>query len=66
MNNHDFHNYDHLIYPDEIEIRNTTESDKPASYLDTLINIDSEGRLTTLQYGKRDYFDFAIGNLPFL
>jgi hypothetical protein len=39
INNHDFHNYVHLIYPDKLEIKDTTESDKSASYLDMLLNI---------------------------
>jgi hypothetical protein len=55
-----------LIYPDELEIKDTTESDKSASYLDSLLNIDSKGRLTTSLYDKRDDFDFAIVNFPFL
>ena len=60
-----FHNYVHLIYPDELEIKDTTESDRCASYLDILLNIDSNGRLTTTLYDKRDDFDFAIVNFPF-
>jgi hypothetical protein len=55
-----------LIHPDEHEIKDTTESDKSASYLDILLNIDSSGRLTTSLYDKRDDFDFAIVNFPFL
>ena len=39
INNH-FHNYVHLIYPDDLEIKDTAESDKSASYLDILLNID--------------------------
>jgi hypothetical protein len=66
INNHNFHNYVHLIYPDELEIMDTTESDKSASYLDILLNIDSNGRLTTSLNDKRDDFDFAIVNFPFL
>jgi hypothetical protein len=66
INNHNFHNYARLIYPDELEIKDTTESDKSASYLDILLNIDSNGRLTTSLYDKRDDFDFAIVNFPFL
>jgi hypothetical protein len=31
INNHNFHNYVHLIYPDELEIKDTTESEKSAS-----------------------------------
>jgi hypothetical protein len=65
INNHNFHNYVPLIYPNELEIKDTTESDKSASYLDILLNIDSIGRLTTSLYDKRDDFDFAI-NFPFL
>jgi hypothetical protein len=60
INNHNFHNYVHLTYPDELEIKDTTESDKSASYRDILLNIDSNGRLTTSLYDKRDDFDFAI------
>ena len=66
INNHNFHNYVHLIYPDELEIKDTTESDRCASYLDILLNMDSDGRLTTTLYDKRDDFDFAIVNFPFL
>ena len=50
INNHNFHNYVHLIYPDELEIKDTTESDRCVSYLDILLNIDSDGRLTTTVY----------------
>jgi hypothetical protein len=56
----------HLIYPGELEIKDTTESDKSVSYLDILLNIDSNGRVTTSLYDKRDDFDFAIFNFPFL
>jgi hypothetical protein len=66
INNHDFQNYVHLIYPDDFEIKNTTESDISASYLDILLNINSNGRLTTSLYVKCDDFHFAIVNFPFL
>ena len=33
INNHNFHIYVHLIYPDELEIKDTTESHKSSSYL---------------------------------
>jgi hypothetical protein len=56
----------HLIYPDELEIKNTTESHNSASYLESLLNIDSNGRLATTLNDKRDDFDFAIVYLPFL
>jgi hypothetical protein len=66
INNHNFHNYVHLIYPDELDIKNTTKSDKSASYLDIFTYTDSNGRLTTTLSGKRDDFYFAIVNFPFL
>ena len=34
--------------------------------VDILLNIDSNGRLTTTSYDKRDDFNFAIVNFPFL
>jgi hypothetical protein len=66
ISNHNFHNYFHLIYPDELEIKDTTESDRYSSYLNILLDIDSNGRLTTSLNDKRDDFDFAIVNFPFL
>jgi hypothetical protein len=64
INNHDFHNYVHLIYPDELEVKDTTEYDLSASYLDILRNIDPNGRLitTVTLYDKRDDFHFPIFN----
>jgi hypothetical protein len=64
--NINFNNYVHLIYPDELKIKDTTEFDKSASYLDILPNIDSNGRLTTTLFDKCNDFDFAIVNFPFL
>jgi hypothetical protein len=63
-----FHTYVHGIhvYLDELEIEDTIESDISASYLDILLNIDSNGRLTTTLYDKHDDFNFAIVNFPFL
>jgi hypothetical protein len=66
IKNHNFHNYVQLIYPDEFEIEDTTECDKSALYLDILLNIDSDGRLPPSLYDKRDDYDFAIVNSPFL
>jgi hypothetical protein len=66
INNHNFHNYVHLIYPDELKIKDTTGSKKSDSYLNILLDIDSNGRLTTSLYDKHDDFDFAIVNFPFV
>jgi hypothetical protein len=36
----------HFVYPDELEIKETIESEVSASYLNILLNIDSNDRLT--------------------
>ena len=54
------------IYPIEPEIKDTTDTDGSASYLDIHLEIDSEGRLRTKLYDKRDDFKFPIVNLPFI
>jgi hypothetical protein len=53
-----------LIYPIEFEIKDTTDTDRSASYLDLQLEIDSEGRLRTKLYDKRDDFNFPIVNFP--
>jgi hypothetical protein len=64
--NNNLHNDVHLIYPNELEVKDTTESDNSTSYLDILLNIDFNDRLTTSLYDKRYDFDFAVVNFPFL
>jgi hypothetical protein len=54
------------MFPDKLEIEGVTESDKSASYLDILLNIDSSSRLTTSSSDKRDDFDFAVVKLRLL
>jgi hypothetical protein len=53
-----------LIYPIELEIKDTTDTHMSASYLDLYLNleIDSEGWLKTKLYDKRDDFNFPIVN----
>jgi hypothetical protein len=65
INNDQFHSYVDSIYPNELEIKDTTESSTSASYLDVLLNIDASGKLTTQLYDKRDDFNFAIVNFPY-
>ena len=55
----------YLIYPSELEIKDTTKSRRSAPYLD-LLEIDMDGRLNTKVYDKRDDFNFPIVNFPFL
>jgi hypothetical protein len=64
LNNSRFGDFVDRIYP--IEIKNTTDTDRSASYLDLHLEIDSEGRLRTKLYDKRDDFNFPIVNFPFI
>ena len=54
------------MYPPELEINDTTESNTSASYLDLLLSIGRDGQLRTSLYDKRDDFNFHITNFPFL
>jgi len=66
LNNFTFGDFVDRIYPIEFEIKDTTDTDRVASYLDLHLEIDSEGRLRTKLYDKRDDFNFPIVNFPFL
>ena len=66
INNPDFENYLGQMYPADLEIKDTTESNTSASYLDLLLSIESDGQLRTSLYDKRDDFNFHITNFPFL
>jgi len=66
LNNSRFvHCFDH-IYPIELEIKDNTDTDMSASYLDLYLNLEidtnSEGWLKTKLYDKRDDFNFPIVN----
>ena len=54
------------MYPAELEIKDTTESNTSASYLDLLLSIGSDGQLRTSLYDKRDDFNFHITDFRFL
>ena len=47
INNPDFENYLGQMYPPELEIKDTTESNTSASYLDLLLSIGRDGQLHT-------------------
>jgi hypothetical protein len=66
LNNSRFGDFVDRIYPIELKIKDTTDTDKSASYLDLHLEIDSEGRLRTTLYDKRDDFNFLIVNFPFI
>jgi hypothetical protein len=55
------------IYPIELEIKDTTDTDSFASYLDLHFKFGREGRLKTKLYDKRDDFNlFPIVHFPFI
>ena len=66
LSNSNFDHFISLIYPSELEIKNTTESKNSSSYLDLQISIQQNGRLHTKLYDKRDDFSFPIVNFPFI
>jgi len=66
LNNSMFGNFVDRIYPIELEIKDTTDTDRSASYLDLHLEIYSERRLRMKLYDKRDYFNFPIVNFPFI
>ena len=60
---------EHKLYCDAffmLEIKDTTDTDTSASYLDLQLEIDSEGRLRTKLRVKRDDFNFPVVNFPFV
>jgi hypothetical protein len=66
LNNLQFKDYPHQIYPSELEIKETTDTPALASYLDLYLYIDNSRRLKSKLYFKHDDFDFPIVNFPFL
>jgi hypothetical protein len=42
----------------------TSQCSKSASYLDVLLTLDTNGKITIQLYGKRDDFNFSIINFP--
>ena len=64
LNNSNFGDFVDRIYPIGLGIKDTTYTDMSASYLDLVI--DSERRLRTKLYDKRDDFNVSIVNFPFI
>jgi hypothetical protein len=53
-----------LIYPSELEVKETTDAASSASFLDLSLEFDDSGQLSTKIYDKRDDFNFKIINFP--
>ena len=66
LNNSRFGDLVDCIYPIELEIKDTTDIDRYASYLDLHLEIDSEGRFRATLYDKKDDFNFLVVNFPFI
>ena len=66
LNNSTFCDSVDCIYPIELEIKDTTDTERSASYLDLHLENSSEGRLRTKRYDKRDDFNSPIVSFPFL
>ena len=54
------------MYPTELDIKDTTESNTSASFLDLLLSTRRDGQLRTSLYDKLDYLNVCITNFPFL
>jgi hypothetical protein len=66
ININQFYSYVYLIYSNGLEIKDTTECSTSASYLDLLLKLDTNGKITTQLYVKRDDFNFFIVNFLYL
>ena len=66
FNNKKFGDYVKEIYPSQLTVEKANTSDDLANYLDLTFIIESNNRLYTKLYDKRDDFDFHIVNFPFL
>ena len=66
LNNFWFGDYLHCIYPNELEVKDTTDTERSASYLDIHLEIDNRRRLKKKLYDKHDDFIFPIVKFPFM
>ena len=53
------------IYSVELELKDTLDTVRYAEDIDIHFEVDSEGRLSTKLYDKRDDVNFLIVNIPF-
>jgi hypothetical protein len=53
-----------LIYPLELEVKETTDTASSASFLDLYLELDDSGQLSTKIYDIRDDFNFRIIYFP--
>jgi hypothetical protein len=53
-----------LIYPPELEVKETTDTASSASFVDVYLEFDDSGQLSTKIYDERDDFNFKIIHFP--
>ena len=66
FNNKKFGDYVKEIYTSQLTVEKANTSDDLANYLDLTFITESNNRLHTKLYDKRDDFDFHIVKFPFL
>ena len=54
------------IYPSQLNVEKTNQSDNLRSYLDLTFTFEKDRKLSTKLYDKCDDFDFLTVNFPFL
>jgi hypothetical protein len=55
-----------IRYPNELEIKDTKECSISASYLDMLLKLDTNSKITIQLYDRWYDFNFSIVNFPYL
>jgi hypothetical protein len=63
INNSRFAEFLPLIYPPELEVKETTDTASSASFLDLYLEFDDSGQLSTKIYDKRDDFNLNFPNM---
>ena len=58
--------YLHLIYPNELEVKDTNDTPKSAYSIAIYLEIDNGWQLKPKFYDKRDAFAFPVINFPFI
>ena len=66
FNNEKFWEYVKDIYPFQLNVEKTNQSDNLASYPDLTFTTEKDGNVSAKLYDKRDDFYFHIVNFPFL
>ena len=64
LNNCRFGDYLHVIYSNELAVKDIADTQTYTAYLDLNIEIDNGGRLKTKRYDKHYDFTFPIVNFP--